>query len=124
MKCVNLQKIIKSFGTKKIFIVALSVLATASVSAQTARRAQRSRALTRVTNYEDSLRTAFAGRMTQLASASVKTSDETDVALSPYMYRMLGQGMYYSSSIKNNFNIDWDAPAEEQHQRILPIVRS
>ena len=113
MKCVNLQKIIKSFGMKKIFIVALSVLATASVSAQTTRRAQRSRALTRVTNYEDSLRTAFAGRMTQLASASVKTSDETDVALSPYMYRMLGQGMYYSSSVKNNFNIDWDAPAEE-----------
>ena len=100
---------------RKIFIIALAALAVSgSMSAQGSRRVQKSRAMQRVTNYEDSLRNAFTGRMASLASASVKTDDESDVALSPYMYRMLGQGMYYSSSVKNNFNIDWDAPAEDE----------
>ena len=99
---------------RKIFIIALAALTVSgSMSAQGSRRAQKSRAMQRVTNYVDSVKNAFSSNMTQLASASVTTDESSDVALSPYLYRMLGPGMYYSSSVKNSFCIDWEEPSDQ-----------
>ena len=99
---------------RKIFIIALAALTVSgSMSAQGSRRAQKSRAMQRVTNYVDSVKNAFSSNMTQLASASVKTDESSDVTLSPYLYKMLGQGMYFSSSVKNSLCIDWE-DADEQ----------
>lgn len=99
---------------KKIVTIVLSLLVfVGGMSAQTSRKNQKTRALSNVTNFEDSLKNAFAHNIANLASVSVTTDESSDVTLSPYLYKMLGQGMYYSSSVKNNLCIDWEEASDE-----------
>lgn len=92
---------------KCIVMFSVLCLCLTSAKAQGNRRSLAARKA-RVTHFTDSLKRSFSGRLNAMASESVKTSEDSDVSLSPYMYRLMGQGMYYSSTVKNNFTIGWD----------------
>lgn len=96
------------FMNKGFAILLAIFISTGEMMAQTTHSKQLSRGLGQVTTYVDSLKSAFSNALVAKASASVSTNEAEDVALSPYMYRMMGQGIYYSSSVKNNMCIDWD----------------
>ena len=38
--------------------------------------------------------------------------DSADVVVSPYMFKLLGPGVYYSSALKKNFELDYELPTE------------
>lgn len=38
--------------------------------------------------------------------------DSADVVVSPYMFKLLGPGVYYSSALKKNFELDYELPIE------------
>lgn len=43
--------------------------------------------------------------------ATEATMNADDVALSPYMYRLIGSGVYYSSAMSDNFRLDYTLPS-------------
>ena len=43
--------------------------------------------------------------------ATDNVSSSADVSLSPYLYRLIGSGVYYSSAMSDNFRLDYTLPA-------------
>ena len=92
---------------KKCIIIMAACLLASTMSAQSNRR----RSLARknyIVQHTDSLKNAFGSKLADKVSQSLQTSEDADVSLSPYLYKLIGQGMYYSSAIKTSFDIDWD----------------
>lgn len=85
--------------------------ASATLSAQTYRRAQR---IATYTVYADSVMRNFKQ---SLASFENKNAEETgDSGITPYLYRISDPSVYYSQSLKNEFNIDWKSQNDTEPQ--------
>lgn len=87
-------------------------LTAGMASAQNSRKKVSARRATTVVNYLDSLKNAFSKSLEAKATQSTESTEDANVSLSPYLYRLLGQGMYYSSATKNQFDIDWEKADE------------
>ncbi|MCR5313479.1 MAG: DUF3078 domain-containing protein [Bacteroidaceae bacterium] len=96
---------------KCIIILLVACILCPNLVAKTVRTNSSARK-TRITQYADSVGSAFSNQLAAKASESLSTSDESDVTLSPYLFKLIGQGMYYSSAVKNSLDIDWDEDSE------------
>lgn len=61
----------------------------------------------------DSIRQSFTSRLEALSANRTSTDNSgKDVTVSPYMNRLVGPGVYYSSAVRNEFGLDWKMPSE------------
>lgn len=53
----------------------------------------------------------YKGEMEAASQMATETAAESaDVTLSPYMYRLIGSGVYYGSAMSDNFSLGYDLP--------------
>lgn len=97
---------------KCYFSVVLAVVLMGASAPVAAQRTKTSPAYARqaaaiVAKYKNSL--------SQLASQrSVQVSDTDEVALSPYLYKVLGPGVYYRSALSDGFKLNYQLPGMQE----------
>ncbi len=87
-----------------------STLALLSLFVVLPLRAQRARS-TSYAREASSIVAKYKKELSRLSTSTVTVADDTtEVAMSPYLYRLIGPGIYYRSVLTDKFRLDYELP--------------